>query len=261
MTMDLEEATEGSHAVVRCYFVRGRNALVTRADIGPVYVDHYLHLMQHGLQIEPAHDAMLKDALAACTLHLASRPWAEVSAWTLHFGDEHPLNLFVTGDSRTENIVGRVFTDDIRHDQKNLFVAQINEHPKPPRRSVVELNRDDDVFGMVETYYAQSDQRMARFFRYAEEDFVFVSAQPDCDEEWLQGLDEDAIRKLDQEEELSLLETRRYRHDCGCTLDRLLPALSKLAPDELFGDEETIRLDCPRCAAKYRVRREDLDSM
>lgn len=253
--MDAAEAAEDSYAEVRCYFVRGRNALVTRAGFGPVYVDHYLHLMQHSLQPAPEHDALMKDALAACALHLASRPWAEVSAWTLHFGGERPFNLFTTGDSRLENVVARVFTEDVRTDLQDLFVAQVNEHPKEPRRSVVEFDPAGDVFEIVERYYAKSEQRLGRFFRHGPEDFVFVTAQPDCDESWLLGLDDDAIRGLDTAENLSLLERRRYRYDCGCTLERLLPALAKLSADDLFGDDEVIHIDCPRCAARYRVER------
>ena len=46
---------------------------------------------------EQENDQKLKDALAGCALHLASRPWGEVSAWTIHFAD--PLiNIFVTGN-------------------------------------------------------------------------------------------------------------------------------------------------------------------
>jgi molecular chaperone Hsp33 len=259
--MEAEHATEDSFAEVRCYFVRGRNALVARADFGPVYIDHYLHLMQHGLKPEPGHDERMKDALAACALHLASRPWAEVSAWTLHFGGDKPFNLFATGDSRLENVVSRVFTQDVRTDLQDLFVTQINEHPKEPRRSVVEFDPDHDVFEIVEGYYAKSEQRLSRFFRHGPEDFVMVTAQPDCDESWLLGLDDDSIRELDQNETLSLLEKRRYRYDCGCTLERLLPALARVSADELFGEDEVIHIDCPRCAANYRVERGMLDEL
>ncbi len=251
------EESEETYIEVRCYFVRGRNALAVRADFGPLYVDHYLHLMQHGLQIAPGHDSLLKDALAACTLHLASRPWNEVSAWTVHFGSL-PLNLFVTGNSTGENVVGRVFTEDVRDDGQNLFVAQINDFPKEPRRSVVEFE-DGEIFPIVEHYYAKSEQRPARFFSHSEEDFVFVSAQPQCDEAWLSGLDDDAVRTLDSDEELSLLERRRYRYHCGCTLERILPALASVGAEEVFGDEQVVRIDCPRCAAKFEVTRDQFE--
>ncbi len=59
---------------VRSYFVRGRNALVARADFEPLYIDYYLHRADNNLVYSTAHDALLKDTLAGLTLHLASRP-------------------------------------------------------------------------------------------------------------------------------------------------------------------------------------------
>src|SRR5882757_1216893 len=79
---------------IRTYFVRGRNALVARADFGELFVDYYLHQGQHGYQHIPAHDGLLKEALAALALHCASRPWNEAVAWTIHF-QQPLLNLFL----------------------------------------------------------------------------------------------------------------------------------------------------------------------
>jgi hypothetical protein len=31
-------------------------------------------------------------------------------------------------------------------------------------------------------------------------------------------------------------------------------------PEALFGDEETITVNCPRCAARYRVSREAMEA-
>ena len=94
-----EKEIENSRIEVRSYFVRERNALLVRAEFSPVYVDYYLHLMQHSLKPEPADDAMLKDALAAIALHATTKPWRQTAAWTLHFEDPL-LNIFVTGSTR-----------------------------------------------------------------------------------------------------------------------------------------------------------------
>ena len=254
------EPTEDS-AEVRSLFVRKRNALTVRAHFEPLYVDFYLHLMQHSITLQPQHDQMLKDALAAMTLHLASRPWNEVSAWTIHF-DNPLLNIFVSGDSNTAGVTGRVFTEDVRNTGQNLFVAQTSVYPEPPRKSIVEFQPSDDIFNIVEQFYAQSEQRPAKIFRYAEEDIVLVSAQPHCDMEWFDSLTEDKIRTLDQDEELSLLETRYYKYDCGCTLERVLPALSPFGQkdiDEIFSERSQLKVTCPRCAAIFMVTRKDIE--
>ena len=246
---------------VRTYFVRGRNALVARADFGELYVDYYLHQGQHGQQHAPAHDAMLKEALAALTLHCAARPWNESWAWTLHFA-EPLLNLFVTGDNRRGMVVGQLFTEGVKADHHGRFVADVVRERGEPRRSVVEF-AGAEVFPMVEHFYTQSEQRPARFFRHGPEDFVLVAAQPQCDIAWFEALDDAAVRALDATETLSLLEVRRYQWECGCSQERMLAVLGPMMrrdPAELFGDQEVLRISCPRCGARHTITRETLEA-
>ena len=56
--MNPDASTSETGLEVRSYFVRGRNALLTRADFGELYVDYYLHQGQHGYQHFPAHDGL-----------------------------------------------------------------------------------------------------------------------------------------------------------------------------------------------------------
>jgi molecular chaperone Hsp33 len=130
-------ADEAEGIEVRTYFVRGRNALVARADFGELYVDYYLHQAQVGVQHHPSYDAMLKDALAALTLHCASRPWHETWAWTIHF-QEPLLNLFVTGYNRRGTVVGQLFTEDVKASGPGRFIADVVREGDEPRRSAVE---------------------------------------------------------------------------------------------------------------------------
>jgi molecular chaperone Hsp33 len=246
---------------VRTYFVRRRNVLVARADFGELYVDYYLHQSQSGRQNRPSEDTMIKEALAALTLHCASRPWNETTAWTIHFAD--PLvNLFVTGDNSRGAVVGQVFTEDVKDDGRNLFMSDTVRGQTPARRSVVELP-ESEVFPAVEHYYGQSEQMPARLFRHDAEDFVMASAHPDCDMRWFEALDDNAIRVLDHTEELSLIERRLYRWDCGCNETRMMEVLSPVMrrdAEGLFGGEPAIRMSCPRCGARYAITREALEA-
>jgi len=246
---------------VRTYFVRGRNALVARADFEPLYIDYYLHRADHDLKYSDEHDTMLKEALAALTLHLASRPQDESCGWTMNF-HRPQMNLFVTGSSRPARVAGRVFTEDVRDMGKNMFIAQTTRHGEPPRQSTIEFT-GTDIFRCVEEFYSQSEQRLTRLFRHGEEDFVMISAQPDTDEAWLASLTDEDARVLDQKETLSLLERREYIWECGCSVERLYPLLSKLGRDglrEAFGDDEVITLQCPRCGARYRAAKEQFEA-
>jgi molecular chaperone Hsp33 len=204
---------------------------------------------------------MLKEGLAALTLHCASRPWNESWAWTIHFA-EPLLNLFVTGDNRRGMIVGQLFTENVKADGRGRFLADMVRERGEPRRSVVEFE-GAEVLPAVEHFYAQSEQRPARIFRHGPEDFVMISAQPQCDVAWLEALDDAAVRTLDQAETLSLLEQRRYRWECGCSQERMFAVLGPMMrsnPGELFGEEEVLRISCPRCGARHVVTREALEA-
>ena len=259
--METEQPPSAEGIQVRSYFVRGRNALVACADFGDLYVDYYLHQGQYGYHHTPAHDGMLKEVLAALTLHCASRPWNEAWAWTIHF--HRPLlNLFVTGDNRRGIIVGQIFTENVKDDGRNLFCADLVREGSDARRSTVEFT-GATPFAIVEEYYARSEQRPARYFRQGPEDFVMITAQPGCDLEWLNALTDEALRNLAQTETLSLLEERSYRWGCGCSQERMFPILAPIMrtnPADLFGNEEALRIGCPRCGALHTITREAMEA-
>ena len=261
MLNDPSKEAENETIEVRCYFVRERNALLVRGDFSPLYTDYYLHLMQHGIRHEQPQDTLLKDGLAALTLHLASRPRNEAVAWTLSWQD--PLqNVFVTGSNRTGNVVGRLFTEDVRERDTNLFIAQVMVAGQESRQSMIEAE-SLDMFSIAESFYRQSEQRPGRYFRHADDDFVMVSAQPDCDLEWLQALDDEGIRGIDASETLSLLETRSYRFDCGCSPGKIFPIIADMTEETIasvFGENEVLAAGCPRCGARYVITREALEA-
>ena len=246
---------------VRSYFVRKRNALVTRGQFGPVFMDYYLHAADHGLRLAESLDGMMKEALVGITLHLAGKPWNEEHAWTVNFHDPR-ANFFVAGDNRNSTITGRCFTENVKVAGSQLFYSQQLKTNMPVRQSAVEFE-GSSFLRAVEQLYTQSEQRPARFFEHADEDYVFVSAQPQCDEAWLLDLTDEKIRSLGKNEELSLLETRTYRWECGCTLQKLYAALLPHALkdiDGIFAGEEVLKATCPRCARRYFIDREQLEA-
>jgi molecular chaperone Hsp33 len=194
---------------LRSYFVRKRNALLVRGRFSPLYLDYYLHLMQHALQNAEALDQMLKDALAALALHLCSRPQDESCAWTIHVKEPQRANVFVTGSTRPGRVTGRVFTEDVRQEGEAMFIAQTTRPDHQPRQSMIEFH-GDDMLKAVETFYTTSEQRLTRFFRLEDEEFVQISAEPDCDEIWLSELALENVLELETTEHLTLLETRGY---------------------------------------------------
>ena len=91
-----------------------------------------------------------------------------------------------------------------------------------------------------------------------------VSAQPDCDLGWLAGLDDEAIRRLDRDVDLSLLEKRSFNFQCGCNharmLEFMLPVFRSQG-DGLFLGDPSVTVVCPRCGARHVITREALEAM
>jgi molecular chaperone Hsp33 len=244
---------------IESIFVRHRNVLAVRGQFTPIYTDHYLHLMQQKIRHSGELDQMLKDTLAMLTLHAVARPWAETIAWTINLRAPR-VNIFATASSTEESIVGRLFTEGVREPDRNFFYAQtISINMPEPRLSTLEVD-DRDPLHWVEQYYTQSEQRPARAFRLDDEVFVLIVAQPDFDEEWLAGLDAEAVARIEQDEETKVLETRKFHFHCGCNLEKILPVLGswREKPDELFEGADEITIQCPRCAASYLVTRDML---
>lgn len=259
--MHKKSAEENTGMEVSTYFVRGRNALVARGEFTELYVDFYLHLAAIDSRPDPLIGEMFKETLAALTLHCASRPRNETSAWTIHFEDPL-LNLFLAGNNTAGSVVGSIHTDNVKQGTENLFFADIVRGRQEPRRSVVNFE-GSNPFRAVEQFHRQSEQRLARILQFEDEDYALVSAQPDCDGAWLESLTPEVLRELDGREELSLLETRNYRWACGCDEKRILTLLRpsmQTDPESLFEGEEVIRVSCPRCGARYAVTRETLEA-
>lgn len=242
---------------IESVFVRERNALLLRGQFTPIFTDYYLHLMQHGIRHSPELDQMLKDSLVMLALHLVARPWAETIAWTANLRAPR-MNLFVTGGSVPEEVTGRIFTEDVREPDRNFFYSQTTApRMDEPRTSMLEVEGKDPL-AWISQFYDQSEQRPARAFRFEDENFALIAAQPGCDMEWFDSLNEEKVLRIDAEEQTKLLETRRFRFHCGCTLEKILPVLGgwRERLDELFEDADTIKIQCPRCAAAYRVSRD-----
>jgi molecular chaperone Hsp33 len=242
---------------VESTFVRHRNALLLRADLGPVFTDYFLHLLEQKLRNPPRLDTMLKDLLGCFVLHLVSRPWVETIAWTVNLRAPR-ANLFVTGSSTEESVTARIFAEDVREPDQNYFYAQTTApNLSEPRLSSLIVD-DNDPVRWVEQYYMQSEQRPGRAFHIGGDRYALLSAQPGFDQQWFEAATAESITAIDSHEETKLLESRRLRFHCGCNINRILPILGSWRehPEDLFGNDDRIIIQCPRCAARYTVSRD-----
>jgi molecular chaperone Hsp33 len=256
------EAVELNGTEVTVDFVRQRNALLVRADLSLLFTDYYLHLADQKLHHTAEQDVIFKSALAAFALHCASRPLQEHLAWTLSF-QEPRLNVFLAGDNEDCTVTGRIFTENVRAAADNTFFSDIIPRRGAEKRRSVTTFSGSDAFAAATGYYARSEQRPARYFHLADDEHALLVSQPDCDLAWFGALDAAGLGGLDRTETLTRLERRHYQWHCGCTQQKILGAIApafRADPEGLFGNSESIRVECPRCAAPYILTREAMDA-
>ncbi len=258
----MEEASALPEGVmIRNSFVRHRNVLVSEADFSPLYVDYYLHCKDHRIRLTPEHDALFKELLSAFTLHCAARPRNEVLAWTIRYASPL-LSAFLVGDTELGSVAGRIFTENVREEGGSEMYQEMKRPGKPLHRSIVDFEGQGAIRA-VERFYAQSEQRPCRLFFPGGDRALLITAHPDYDEGWFATLDGSTVAALAQEEDVNVIETRIYRWWCGCSHQKMLEVLAPVYEgqgEELFGDDESIEINCPRCAARYRVTREALEA-
>ncbi len=255
--MSAEQAASALEAAVNCRFVRGRNALLASADFEPVFVDLYLHLGQSGVVLTGGADGKLKQLVALLALCAATRPRAETLAWTVHF-EQQEMNLFAVAENPSGRIAGRVFSQNIKRGGTNVLHAEVASAGGVRRRSSVDFS-GDSILGMAEQFYAQSEQRPARCFELDGERFAFLVAQPDCDLGWLSSVAAPEVGELIDDCSRAPLEVRRYAFYCGCTPGRIAAAIGPAIRGELdavFGPDQYINVECPRCGVRHEIGRE-----
>ena len=251
-----------SSTVVTVDFIRHRNVMLAQADLSPLFVDYYLHMADNGLKHSPEQEALLRRGLVAFTLHCASRPRNEHIAWTISLRQPR-VNLFFAGDNEDCQVIGRLFTENVRETDKNVFYNElVSRRGTEKQRSVINFE-GMDMFRAAETYYAESEQRPGYFFDLGEDKYALLISHPDCDEAWLKQVTGAGVADMAKQETLARIEKRTYFWFCGCSQQKILGALAPMARTDikdLFGESETVHVQCPRCAAKYSLTRETMEA-
>lgn len=260
-------------AEITTRYLRGRECLLLRARLEPVFIDYYLHWGELGFRLEPVEDSLLKDLLAVLVLHSCARPRTERHAWTLHLPG-WPRNFFAAVESPEERVVGRVFREDIATGDRPSLGAQLQAGLQAARQSSVALDSPlvegaaegigEVALVVAEEFYARSEQRPGRFVRGEGDDTLMLAAMPGSDPEWVNSVSAEEIRALADAGEGTFMERRKLRFACSCSLERIFPVIEPMlrrGGDSLFGDDETLAITCPRCARRYILTREQAEAM
>ena len=260
--MPPDQLATDSGAVVTVDFIRHRNVLLVRADLTPLFTDYYLHLADQHLRYPSTQAAIFKEALVAGVLHAAARPLNEHLAWSLNFQAPR-LNVFLAMDNEDCTITGRLFTENVKVAERNTFYSDnVPRRGAETRRSVINFIGNDPLLAATD-YYAQSEQCPVRYFHLGNDDYALLVSHPDYDAPWFNAVAAAGVSALAQAEILTRIEQRLYRWHCGCTQSKILGAIApafRADPVGIFGEAESIRVECPRCAAGHRLTREAMEA-
>lgn len=245
-------------ATIRRFMNDEHEAIFAVGTFDELFQDWADHIVRYEPEPDGLSAVMMRQGLAAAALHLSCRPRDERCAWTINTNNP-PMNVFLTGDAESCSVTGRVFTEGVATTESSrMFVESQRPHGRDSK-SVIEVE-GLDVLDIFEQYYFQSVQSMARFFELSDFEFLLVQSLPVDESAWITSLSREKARALFERGRMKELDERVFRFRCGCDSARIVDVVKKMyegKTDELFEDDETIRIVCPRCARAWNVGREE----
>jgi molecular chaperone Hsp33 len=236
-----------------------RAVIVTDGYFRPLFEAWERHSALWDLPVDGLTKVMIRQGIAAASLHLANRPRDETTAWTINL-QQPPTNLFLTGDARFDRVTGRIFTEGVRTVEISRLFIQAVRPGRDPAESTIQVH-GLDILEIFEQYYRRSEQNPARLFELTDDRFLMILGLPGVDPSWIESLAEpDALAAL---AEARLLERRVFRFECGCSPQRMIEALRTIYAkdlEELFQGDAQVEVSCPRCGRRWWVRREQLQN-
>lgn len=254
----MSEPERPGEVLVRRTFDDAHEILVARANFSKLFAGYRDHVRRWETEPDGLSLTMMRQGLAAGTLHLSCRPKEEMVGWTINLL-RPPLNLFLTGNSEERTITGRVFTEHVRTADTSRMFVETRGPTGAMTQSTVEIE-GFDVLEFFEQFYLRSEQKPARFLEDDDETFVMLLGLP--------GLEVERLSQLSREDALDLadaatrpIDVRSFRFQCGCnyaTIRDVIAGLFREDPEGLFQGEEGVEVFCPRCGRRWWITREDL---
>lgn len=244
-------------AQVTRHVVLAHEAVFIRTQIDGLFAAYLAHVERWEGIPDGLAQTMMRQALGAAILHMATRPPDETVAWTLNIR-QPPLNLFFTAKNIDESVVGRIFTENVRTTDASRLFVETQAPKKEATRSAIEV-KGLDVLQIFEQFYAQSEQNVARFFELSEYDLLMVLGLPDVEDGWMASLDRDSALAASMVSPRPV-DVHTFTFRCGCDPDRMLAVMRGLyadKADELFQDTDRVEALCPRCGHRWWISRKD----
>ena len=250
---------DAGSASVGAFLDRRRDAVIARGQFDPLYSAYRRHAAS--LKILPDERAcrMMRDCLAAVTLHLSLHPPDEFTAWTMNIV-QPPLNFFIAGDNSQFIVTGRVYASNVKTTKSSRLFLEYQRPRHKPGRSLLDVTGTEALM-IFEQFHERSEQIPSRLFELHDGEHVFIQGMPRVDAGWLYSLDQAAAESY-LAEDLEPIEQRRYSFTCGCDPYKVLKIIHGMyrgKADELFQGEDQVDVSCPRCGRRFWVTRHEFD--
>ncbi len=233
-----------------------RSVILTAGDFSETFDAWLRHCQLWQSEPDGLTSILMRQGLAAASLHLANRPNDEIVGWTLNL-QRPPTNVFLTGDVRKATVTGRVYTEGVKTaDHSRLFVQTSRASQPEPFQSAIDVS-GFDLLEIFEQYYDRSEQNPARFFDLDGNRFAMVLGLPGVDRAWIQDLQPSSFGEI--LDAARSIDGRAFRFECGCSPAKMLRALRSIFlkdPEDLFQGEDRVEAACPRCGRRWWVTRE-----
>ena len=239
------------------YLWEEKDLLIVEGRFSEVAVSRRLYEERHGVVVADASaDKKLVELMGAAALAAVSLADRESWGWTVTFEDA-PFGYFV-GVEPEGMICGRVREADTT---KNAALIQRQKAPAPLTQSHFEP-RTADPAATVQQYFEQSVQVKTRIVLDEEASGVLVQSLPGGRFEAVSGM-EDAellalLRKLAADQVLKPVGEVLVFYECRCDDEMVLNMVTSLPEKErreIFGDGNTLTMECPRCGRTYEIQR------
>jgi molecular chaperone Hsp33 len=244
---------------VRSFVDRTHHAVWAHGHFDRLYQGYEDHAAQLGPLPDDRALSLMGQCLAAANLQLALLPPDQFCSWTLNVMAPQ-ANVFIAGDNNVMQLTGRIFEESVKTEGVNRLFIESQRPRHAPARSVVDF-KGTDVNHAFEQYYARSLQTRARMFTLGQDEVVLIQGLPHVERPWLRELPLDEVRQTLAQEELEHIEDRTYVFRCGCDPERMKTVVANLFGsnlDELFGSDDEVDVQCPRCGQQWHIARKDL---
>lgn len=243
------------------YLWSGPSLLVLLGETRPLLDGLLAYHTRYNIPLpSPAEERVLQSLLGACGLAAVSLAERESWGWSLALPGEEKSGYFVGVEPEGPLVIRPKANPDgnaqavVQRQRPNLPITQSYYAPKSA-----------DPLRVVEHYFDQVQQTATRLAQDDSGRIILATALPGGSLDSMNALDDKALVS-----ELALLAERGAMqelgevllfYECRCDDEMILNMLTSLPAEqrkEVWGEERTLVIECPRCGRLYTIERKSV---